>query len=300
MSEQTLLIFLIIHIICVVIYAILILSGISRHHKEFIAILLFVPGFGLLAGLVVELYYKIAGSKQEPIEISDLALDEDIYWKPVRARREETDLVPLEEALSINDTPTRRKLMLESLYDNPSKYIDVLMEARKNDDIETVHYAATTISKIQRDFQLEIQRLAVEVETDPDNIALLDQYIEIVQNYIDCDILEDYLLKRQRLLFDDVLKRRIDRGGIDKDILIKKINNNMALGNYQAAMDDSSLLTELWSDDEQVWIDSLRVCVESRDADKLREVIREIEKLPINWSGANRKLIMDWVENSQL
>jgi len=300
MSEQTLLVFMIIHIVCVAVYAILIYSGNSKHRKEFIAIMLFIPGFGIIAGLAVELYYKFTGSKQQPVEIPDLALDADIYWKPVGMRQEETDLVPLEEAISINNTAIRRKLMLESLYDNPSKYIDVLMVARKNDDIETVHYASTTISKIQRDFQLELQKLAVDVENNPDDIKLLDQYIEIIQNYIDCNILEDYLLKRQRLLFDEILVRRIDQGGIDKGVLIKKINNNMALGNYQSALDDSSLLRELWADDEQVWIDTLRVCVESQDIEKLREVIHEIENLPINWSAANRKLIMSWTENSKL
>lgn len=291
--------FLIIHFICVGIYGFLIYSGISRHRREFIAILLFIPVFGFIAAIAVELYYKLAGSKQEPIEISNLTLDEDIYWKPVKVRQEETDLVPLEEAISINDTATRRKLMLESLYDNPSKYIDVLMEARRNDDIETVHYASTTISKIQRDFQLEIQRLSVEVENNPDDIALLDQYIETIQQYIDCDILEDYLLNRQRLIFNEALLKRTNQAGIDKEILMKKINNNIALGNYQAAFDDSSLLQELWPEDEQVWIETLRICVESQDIQKLNEAIKKMDGLPIQWSNANRKLIQEWKEKSR-
>jgi len=299
MSEISFSSFLIVHLICVGIYGFLIFSGISRHRREFIAILLFIPVFGLIAALAVELYYKIAGPKQEPIEISNLTLDEDIYWKPVKVRQEETDLVPLEEAISINDTATRRKLMLESLYDNPTKYIDVLMEARRNDDIETVHYASTTISKIQRDFQLEIQRLSVEVENNPDDIALLDQYIETIQQYIDCDILEDYLLNRQRLLFNEALLKRTNQAGIDKEILIKKINNNIALGDYQAAFDDCSLLQELWPEDEQVWIETLRVCVESQDFQKLNQVIEKIDRLSIQWNNTNRKLIQEWKEKRQ-
>ena len=299
MSEISFSSFLIVHLICVGIYGFLIFSGISRHRREFIAILLFIPVFGFIAALAVELYYKIAGSKQEPIEISNLTLDEDIYWKPVKVRQEETDLVPLEEAISINDTATRRKLMLESLYDNPTKYIDVLMEARRNDDIETVHYASTTISKIQRDFQLEIQRLSVEVENNPDDIALLDQYIETIQQYIDCDILEDYLLNRQRLLFNEALLKRTNQAGIDKEILIKKINNNIALGDYQAAFDDCSLLQELWPEDEQVWIETLRVCVESQDFQKLNQVIEKIDRLSIQWNNTNRKLIQEWKEKRQ-
>jgi hypothetical protein len=296
MSSSSFFIFLSIHLVCVLVYAVFIFLGKSNHQREFIAILLFIPVFGILAALVIDLYYKLEGHNQKPVEISTLSLGENTYWKPIESKSEDTNLIPLEEAISINDTKTRRKLMLESLYDNPSKYIDVLMVARKNDDIETVHYASTTISKIQRDFQLEMQKMSVAIEKNPEDIHLLDTYIEIIQNYINSDILEDYLLRRQRLLFEEILNKRINQGGVDKNVLLLRINNNLALKNFQAAFDDSQVLTELWPDDEQVWIEVLRVCVESNDADRLKKIINELKNLSINWSSKNRKLISTWLE----
>ena len=231
------------------------------------------------------------------MEIATFSLDENIYWKPIRNRQEENNLVPLEEAILINDTMIRRKLMLESLYDNPSKYIDILMIARKNDDIETVHYASTTISKIQRDFQLEIQRLAVAIEKEPDNLEILDEYIEVVQNYINSNILEDYLLKHQRILFDNILSKRLEFGKNNKEVLFKKIENNLALKNFPAALHDSRTLQKTYPDDEQVWIQALQVCVGSKDQQKLQETIDEIKNLNIVWTNTGRKVISTWLEN---
>lgn len=297
MSEASLPLFLGIHLVCVFIYAAVILTGISNHKKTFFPLILFIPGFGLLTALVIDIYYFFAGHNQKPVEIATFSLDENIYWKPIRNRQEENNLVPLEEAISINDTMVRRKLMLESLYDNPSKYIDILMIARKNDDIETVHYASTTISKIQRDFQLEIQRLSVAIEKDPDNLEILDEYIEVVQSYINSNILEDYLLKHQRILFDNILSKRLEFGKNNKKVLLKKIENNLALKNFPAALHDSRTLQETYPDDEQVWIQALQVCVESKDQQKLQETVDEIKNLNIVWTNTGRKVISTWLEN---
>ena len=297
MSEASLPLFLSIHLVCVFIYAVVILTGISNHKKTFFPLILFIPGFGLLTALVIDIYYFFTGHNQKPVEIATFSLDENIYWKPIRNRQEENNLVPLEEAILINDTMIRRKLMLESLYDNPSKYIDILMIARKNDDIETVHYASTTISKIQRDFQLEIQRLAVAIEKEPDNLEILDEYIEVVQNYINSNILEDYLLKHQRILFDNILSKRLEFGKNNKEVLFKKIENNLALKNFPAALHDSRTLQKTYPDDEQVWIQALQVCVESKDQQKLQETIDEIKNLNIVWTNTGRKVISTWLEN---
>lgn len=297
MDELSFILFLGIHLACTFYYAFLIFTGKSRHHKEFIVIVLFIPVFGLLTALIIDIYYLSSGHNQRPVEIATLSLGEETYWKPIKNKREENNLVPLEEAITINDTKTRRKLMLESLYENPSKYIDVLLKARRNDDMETVHYASTTISKIQRDFQLEIQKLSVALEKDPHNLDLLDEYIDIIQNYIDSNILEDFLLRHQRILFDEILTRRLALGGHDKDVLLMRTNNNLALKNFQSAINDSQMLKRDYPDDERVWIEALRVCVESSDAQKLQETIKEINSTNIAWTSTGRNIVAPWLES---
>lgn len=68
----------------------------------------------------------------------------------VEERADFANTVPLEEALIVNDSSQRRSLVMSILNDNPSRYIDVLSQARLNEDVEVVHYAATAMAPDQR------------------------------------------------------------------------------------------------------------------------------------------------------
>ena len=119
----------------------------------------------------------------------------------------------------------------------------------------------------------------------------------MVQNYINSNILEDYLLKHQRILFDNILSKRLEFGKNNKEVLFKKIENNLALKNFPAALHDSRTLQKTYPDDEQVWIQALQVCVGSKDQQKLQETIDEIKNLNIVWTNTGRKVISTWLEN---
>ena len=138
-------------------------------------LILTIPIVGLLYALVVQWLNTIG--KQGDKNVDMLPLDiEDILWKSLKSTTEDGNLVPLEEAMLINDFGTRRRIMLDALYDDPMKYLDVLLLARNNDDIDTTHYATTMIAHAQKRFQLLLQEVAVGVENEPGNAILLDNY----------------------------------------------------------------------------------------------------------------------------
>lgn len=299
MSEQVFFQVLTVHLALSAIYATFILLHRSRLPKEFIAVLLFVPAFGILTALLLDLFYLNHNDTKKPQEIQTLTLEENIFWKPIQNIPEDMNIVPLEEAIAINDPQARRKLMLESLYENPAEYIDILMVARDNDDMETVHYASTTISKIQRDFQMRIQELAVSIQNESKNISLLDEYIETMQAYIDSNILEDYLLKRQRTIYDNILEQRIALGGNNKKALLYSLKNHIALRNYQSAVEKSLILRALYPQDENVWIETIRLYVESTDLPSLKKVVNQMNEHDINWSVNGRKIVAQWAKVAQ-
>lgn len=157
---------LLIHLLVSAVYIVLIVKKVSSLTPASILPILCIPFFGAAAAAAADLVNKSTGRKEaEPIET--LSLSEDIYWKTIKKREEAQNIVPLEEALIINDRITRKKLVLEMLLDDPMKNIDILLLARENNDVDTAHYANTTIAKIQRDFQLQIQQMAVAYENDP-------------------------------------------------------------------------------------------------------------------------------------
>jgi hypothetical protein len=293
---QTEYIIIIIHLLISVVYLIYILSGKSYLRLEFIFIIFLVPLFGLLAAIAIELLNIYDKQGKKHIDLLPLTLGEDILWKTLKSFQEAGDIVPLEEAILIDNVKYRRRMMLNAIHDDPLKFLDVLLIARHNKDIETSHYATTTISHSQRRFQLQIQELSVAVESDPGNRELVDEYIEKLEEYIESGLLEKYLLKNQRIMLSKALDKKLTIKKNDKDALIKKIRNEIELGDYVSAFASSDVLKQNYPDEEQAWIEAIRVCVEGNDRKKLQETIHEINELNIDWTKQGKEQISSWLK----
>jgi hypothetical protein len=296
MNFSLLNILIITHVLLVSIYITLIFTRRSSLTPANILPTLCIPFFGVLSALIADLVNLPIKNGEGPDSIGKLSHSEDVYWKSIEKREEAQNIVPLEEALIINDRETRKKLILEVLLDDPMKNIDILLIARENNDVDTAHYANTTISKIQRGFQLQVQQLAVEHEADPDNIDLLNRYIETLENFIESGLSEAFLLKRQRVIFADLLDKKISLDGWDKETLLKKIRNCLALKDINAAVEANEILIKNFPDDEQSWISALQISVAGHDSMRLEETINEINRRNIDWSLPGKEQISTWVQ----
>ena len=284
------------HFVIVAIYTTLIFTRRSALTPANILPILCIPFFGVLSALAAELAYISNQHIEDPDPIETFSLSEDIYWKSIKKREEAQNIVPLEEALIINDRQTRKKLILEMLLDDPMKNINILLLARENNDVDTAHYANTTIAKIQRNFQLQVQQLSVEHEADPDNSNILNRYIEILGNFIESGLSEAFLLKRQRVAFADLLEKKINLDGWNKKILLKKIHNCLALKDINAAIEANEILKKNFRDDEQTWINALQISVAGHDAVRLEETINDIKRSKISWSSTGKEQVGTWVQ----
>jgi len=289
---------LIVHLIIACIYAALILLKWSSLSPAFIPIIFFIPDFGILSALVAEITNSLKDKLGDTGEIETVKLEQDIYWKTIRRQAQSEGIVPLEEALIINDRQTRKKLVLEMLLDDPKKNIDILLLARENNDVDTAHYANTTIAKIQRDFQLQVQQLAAAYETDPHDTTTLDAYIDTLGQFIDSGLSEAYLLRRQRLILASLIDHKIEQDGWTKELLQQKINNHIALGELNAATETNEHLHKNYPRDEQTWINDLKISVAAHDAARLQATKDGIKKADIQWSPTNREKVNLWLENA--
>jgi len=287
-----------IHIIAAIIYTILILLGKSHLRREYVVLILLLPIVGPILGLVVEIYNILGKQGKTELDLVPLTLEDDILWKSLKSFHETGNIVPLEEAMLINDFGTRRRIMLNVLYGDPMKYLDVLMIARYNDDIETTHYAITTIAHAQKRFQLSVQELAIATEKNPDNEQLLDEYIEMLEKYIDSGLLEEYFLRNQRIIYAKLLDKKLAMNPHNQITLIKKLRTALNLGNYFGAFEVSETLKRNWKEDENTWIETIRACVEGKDQKRLQETLEEIRQTEITWTKQGKDEITLWLEEA--
>jgi hypothetical protein len=290
-------IFILIHIILFCIYAVLIFTRRSSLSPANLLPILCIPVFGITSAIIADYIFF---TKKENLATEDptetLSLSEDIYWKSIKKREQAQNIVPLEEALIVNDRQTRKKLIFETLLEDPMKNLDILLLARENNDADTAHYANTTIAKIQRDFQLKIQKLAFEYESDQDNVGLLNKYIETLGNFINSGLSESFLLIRQRIIFANLLEKKISLEGWDRGTLHQKIMNSLELKDINPAIEAVEILKHNLPYDEQTWINALRISVAGHDTLRLRETIDEIKEKQIEWSADGKEQINTWIE----
>jgi len=291
--------FIFLHIVLSAICIYFILSGKFFLRREYIIPVLLLPIFGPLMVLVVERMNVSGKQGTKPLDIEPES-EEDILWKALKSYHEKGNIVPLEEAILINDVRTRRKYMLETLYGDPLKYLDILMLAKNNEDVETSHYATTTISQAQRGFQIAVQELSVLAEANPDDMVLFDKYIDMLGNYIESGLLEEHLLKNLRIVYQEVLDKKLAKMANDKVALVKKLRNSLELKEYGSAFRASDLLKEFWPEDEQTWVEAVRVCVDGRDNKRLREILEEMKRNNIIWTKQGKEQIAPWLEAAPL
>lgn len=264
--------------------------------REHIVPIIGIPVFGLLIGLGIQWVYWAKHSGGKSVDMETVRLGSNIYWRSIQKPQDNPDIVPLEEAINLDSYGVRRRILLDALFEEPEKHIQVLKVASHNVDPETAHYAATAIDKIHRDFQMEIQRYAAELIKYPDNQQFLNDYIRLVEKYIESGLVENHLAVRQRRILAKLLDRKLSNNPNDKQVLIKKLRNNLALKEYGSCLEISKLLRLGWPNDEDTWIESLRVSVETKDTNTFREVLDGIQRSDIDWSKSSRNKLKVWIE----
>ena len=209
-------------------------------------------------------------------------------------------VVPLEEALVVNDTATRRNLIIDVLYSNPSEYVAQLNDAKENKDTEVVHYAATALAEIQKDFDLKFHDIMMKKAQKPDDEATDNEYQILLENYIASGLLEGDALRGQLRNYSQLLKKKIARKDIKGrwTLLNKKADADVRLRDAAELDKDIALMAKRWPEHENVYLYMLQSAMLRRDSAHIRRIIKEIRDKNIYLSAELRGLVQFWEEKA--
>lgn len=253
----------------------------ARGRNMRLPILLFcllLPLCGSLACLI------IAFAKEPRSDATDhLRRNERSYAQLLSPDNDATHIVPLEEAFLINTPQKRRELMLNLLHSDPRKYLDLLLLARFNEDVETAHYATATLTELQRQIQLELQQAQMEVIRHPNDTTACTTYIYLLKDYVDSGLLEGHLLFRQRMVLEQALGALPDNG-LTPELMNIRVSNLLELQHPAEARGCAEKMISLWPQDESGWLALLHVCVDTRDREGLQMLPNRSAKQDVEWS----------------
>ena len=277
--------FVLFHCVLCLIAAILMYTHLMKSRPMILPIVFLVPVFGFSCLL-------------EKLKIND-----DIHRSILMEEDPARDLmVPLQEALLMNDASTRRELMMDILYDDVGEYVEVLKNARMNDDTEVVHYATTAMVELQKDYETKLQKQKEAFALEED-AGLLDEYIQTLEKYVESGLLEGNMLKNRRLELCGLLERKLtqrkEEGHEELPLYCKKFEQDCALGEYEDALRMADAAIRVWPQQEEGYLMKIRHGVMTKNPEQIGTVIGLLENNKVYLSPAARRTVDFWKENDE-
>ncbi|WNC13903.1 hypothetical protein [Brevibacillus brevis] len=271
----------------------------SLRHREakngLAAIVCFVPFAGLPLALVAE--WRRSQAALEDTRrfelVVDLQKDRSGFFDKVDLQKE-TSIVPIEEALLLNDFRTRRRIVLDMLKDNSLDLASFLAKAVRNEDSETSHYAVTAMLELKRQMMAELQRAAVAAEQKPDDIHVLQRYAEIVKQSIENGLFDPETERTYSLLQADVLERLIAQDNCMEEVFIDKIDCEIRLGRYEKAEEASKRFIQENPQSEMAFYMAMKLYYTLRAGTKFNEVLESLKRSTVKVSPRTLQLIRYW------
>lgn len=287
-------ILIILHLLLCVLFHIGIELKILRLKRYMMPFVIFLPVTGPICCLILHFQLLFEKLKKSSPGIQALKRSRETEQNiPTGQTKADTEIIPLEEALIVNDAKMRRQLILNVLNDHPEKYMDVLAQARMNEDAEVVHYAATSMVEMSKRYDTQLRELEKKWNSHPDDEGILEEFCAFLKKYLQHRISEGKIEITRRELYSSLLEQMLKKQET-LPLLTDLIENELNLKHYEHAW---SLLTHMenrWPDEEECHMLFLRYYAEMGQGEKLREEIAHIDNKHIYIQQKNRRKLEYW------
>ena len=267
-------VFIIFHIICCV----LVWTGINSHllkvKRYLILPVIFVPVWGMICVLLLHFQIFFHQDKKREIGIEKM---------------------PLEEVLLIDEAAMRRDLIMNVLNDDPENYIDMLKQARMNDDVEVVHYAITGMVELSKEYESRLQKIEYRYAKEPENQQLISEYCDFLQEYLSQGLLEGQMELVQRNQYIKLLKKKL-KFKEDLHTYVCLTENQMQMKEYEQVLKSLERMDKKWHRNEEYWILRIRYYVELKQGKELKETLEQIQQEHIYLSAKGKEALAFWQE----
>lgn len=212
-------------------------------------------------------------------------------------REKDTNIIPLEETLLINNTKIKRQQLIDALKKDASKYIDMLKIALRDEDVETSHYAASAIAEIKRNLDLKLQAFSVEYEKSKLNTKLLKQYADVLEEYLNSGLLDEFNKKKTIFTYIKVLENLIENQEEMEVYYYKLINALFDSREIEKAEKYCKVFLENY-ENEDAYLVNLKYYYLIKDKKSFDKVFKKLLKSPIRISNKGLNIIRFWLEGA--
>lgn len=258
----------------------------------------FLPIFGLLLLGITDVYKRTSKKNANELmlesDLLKLAEGSNIFRRTDLEK--EMNIVPVEDILFLNDTSTRRKMLIDVLKEQTIWQIGTLETALQNEDSETVHYAAAALTEMRRNLQLQLQDLSVKYEENKQDLEVLRAYADVLKKYLDSSLIDQRTFVKYSYTYSFVLESLLDIYQEEESYFVDKINCELVNQSYEKAAQYCQLFREYHPESEQPYVMSLKRFFTIRDYAGFVAEMNRLKSSSVKISHATLMMIRYWNE----
>lgn len=287
----------IVHVLLVVGYSVLHGRG---HDKQVLFMRMLVAGFlpilGILLLLITDLSKRTSSKNMnELMQESDLLkLGEGSNLFRRADMEKELNTVPVEDILFLNDTSTRRKMLIDVLKEQTIWQIGTLETALQNEDSETVHYAAAALTEMRRKLQLQLQDLSVKYEENKQDIEVLQAYALVLKKYMDSSLIDQRTFTKYSYTYSFVLESLLDVYREEESYFVDKINCELINHAYDKAAQYCQMFQKYHPNSEKPYVMSLKRYFTVKDYAGFKDEMNRLKSSSVKISHSTLMMIRYW------
>lgn len=298
-TDILILVCLAVHVLACIVVGLLMASGLLKTRLSCLPIMAFVPVFGAVALLFHERALRSDARPCDDFELEELRVNDAVYKSiVVEPAAQASEAVPLREALLVNDPATRRRLIMDVLYDDASAQPHALRAARSNDDAEVVHYATTALVELQKTYDDRMQRARAACQADPHDVEAARNLASVLGAYIESGLLEGMMLTSTRAEYArvlDALLVLVSRDGEEAlGVCWQAFLNARARGEVGDMEHMAERAVAVWPQREDGYLMRLHTAVAREDRAGIDRALETLQRGDVRVTARGRRDISYW------
>lgn len=206
------------------------------------------------------------------------------------------DIVPIEDALVLNDKITKRNLIMNALKDDAYTHLNFLKKAVKDKDTEVSHYAAIAIMEVKRKLTLTIQQLKSKYELGDKKDSLINEaYAKALKKYIESSLLDNKSYIKYIDAYSKVLQNLINNGDVKEIYYADKIRCDIIMNQYDEAISMSRKYMMEFPRSDTPYILLLKIYFIKSNRIKFDEIMKELISSNIKIKRESLEIVRFWL-----
>jgi len=261
-----------------------------------ISMVLMLPILGYILFFLLWLGRIIRKSNDAPNFMSDISVEKAVNDTAKGFEGERAlNLVPMEEALILNDNNIKRRFLLDILKNDVKKNSNLLKKALKNEDTETSHYAATGIIEIKHRLLQSIQECNQKYKENQDEDSLIS-YAYALKAYQDCALEDEVNEQKNKSIYQNILNELLEFYTQEEDFYIDRINYEIEKGDFDYAAFYCKKFLDAHKQSEKPYLMYLKLFYSSCDKKNFDHTLQALQDFQVSRSSITWDIKNFWME----